>query len=271
MEVHPSADPVALSVLDRADAVDEIADLVGDSATAAALVDAGWSPSDLVGAFAGMDADTARDSAAWLAASAKINALLGEVAMAGDRISEIVGAVKSYAYLDQAPVQRIDVREGLDNTLVILRSKLKVGIDVTRHYADDLPQIEAYGSELNQVWTNLVDNAADAMGGRGAIDIYADRTDDDGIQVRICDTGPGIPPEVLPRLFEPFFTTKGPGVGTGLGLHITNNVVARHGGRIEVVPNPGGGTCFVVTLPPSPPPGVREAPAEEVEAVSPSL
>lgn len=269
MDVHPTADPVAMSVLDRADAVDALADLVGDSATAAALVDAGWSPDDLVNAFAGMDADTASQSAAWLAASAKIEALLGEVAMAGDRISEIVGAVKSYAYLDQAPVQRIDVREGLDNTLVILRSKLRAGVEVTRHYADDLPQIEAFGSELNQVWTNLVDNAADAMGGRGAIDIYASATDEGGIQVRICDTGPGVPPDVLPRLFEPFFTTKAPGVGTGLGLHITNNVVARHGGRIEVKPNEGGGTCFVVTLAPSPPPRPVEAPAEEEVAISP--
>ena len=130
-----------------------------------------------------MDEETARQSAAWLAASAKIDALLHEVAMAGDRISEIVGAVKSYAYLDRAPVQRIDIREGLDNTLVILNSKLKVGVDVTRHYADDLPEIEAYGSELNQVWTNLVDNAADAMGGRGAIDIYANPTDEGGVEV----------------------------------------------------------------------------------------
>jgi len=269
LEVHPSIDPTGLSVLDRADAVDELADLVGDSETAAALVDAGWSSADLTGAFAGMDPDAARDSAAWLAASANINALLGEVAVAGDRISEIVGAVKSYAYLDQAPIQRIDVRSGLDNTLVILRSKLRAGVDVTRHYADGLPEIEAYGSELNQVWTNLVDNAADAMGGRGAIDIYADPTDEGGIRVRICDTGPGVPPDVLPRLFEPFFTTKAPGVGTGLGLHITHNVVARHGGRIEVVPNEGGGTCFVVTLPPAPPPPLVEAPAnEELEQAS---
>ena len=263
MEVHPSQDPAALSVLDRADAVDEIAELVGDSGTAAALVDAGWSSADLVGAFSGMDEETARQSAAWLAASAKIEALLGEVAMAGDRISEIVGAVKSYAYLDRAPIQRIDIREGIDNTLVILNSKLKAGIDVTRHYADDLPEIEGYGSELNQVWTNLVDNAADAMGGRGAIDIYAERAEDDGVEVRICDTGPGVPPDVLPRLFEPFFTTKPPGVGTGLGLHITHSVVARHGGRIDVVRNEGGGTCFVVTLPPSPPAPLVEAPAEE--------
>ena len=135
--------------------------------------------------------------------------------MAGERISEIVGAVKSYTYLDQAPVQRIDVRKGLDDTLVILRSKLRAGVDVTRYYAPNLPEIEAYGSELNQVWTNLVDNAVDAMDGRGAIDIHADPIDEGGVQVRICDTGPGIPADVLPRLFEPFFTTKAPGRGDG--------------------------------------------------------
>jgi len=264
LEVHPTRDVTAMSALDRADAVDEIDELVGNSETAAALVDAGWSSADLRDAFAGMDADTARESAAWLAASGRIDALLREVGMAGERISEIVGAVKSYAYLDQAPIQRIDVRAGLDDTLVILRSKLRAGIDVTRHYADDLPQIEAYGSELNQVWTNLVDNAADAMDGRGAIDIYADPTNDGGVQVRICDTGPGIPPDIAPRLFEPFFTTKPPGVGTGLGLHITHNVIARHGGRIEIESTPPKGTCFIVTLPPAPPSSMAEAPDDEL-------
>jgi signal transduction histidine kinase len=259
--VHPSVDWPALDALARADAVDEIADLVGDAETAAALVDGGWSAQQLRDAFSGMDADTAQGSAAWLGASAKVDALLREVRMAGERISEIVGAVKSYTYLDQAPVQRIDVRSGLDDTLVILRFKLKAGVDVTRHYAEGLPEIEGYGSELNQVWTNLIDNAVDAMDGRGAIDIYADRTDGDGVRVRVCDTGPPIAPDVLPRLFEPFFTTKPPGVGTGLGLHISHAVVARHGGRIEVESKPGQ-TCFVVTLPGTLPPAAPEVPAE---------
>jgi signal transduction histidine kinase len=250
MGIQPNSNRAPKDALGRADAVDELLELVGDSEAAAALVDAGWSADDLRNAFAGMDAETARDSAAWLAASANIEALLHEVAMAGERISEIVGAVKSYTYLDQAPVQRIDVRKGLDDTLVILRSKLR-SVDVTRYYAPDLPEIEGYGSELNQVWTNLVDNAVDAMDGRGAIDIHADPTDDAGVQVRICDTGPGIPTDVLPRLFEPFFTTKAPGVGTGLGLHITHSVVSRQGGRIEVESEPGKGTCFIVTLPPT--------------------
>ncbi|HET7520429.1 MAG TPA: ATP-binding protein [Candidatus Limnocylindria bacterium] len=249
--IQPDPDRAPKDALGRADAVDELLEIVGDSEAAAALVDAGWSAPELRNAFEGMDPDTARDSAAWLAASANIEALLREVAMAGERISEIVGAVKSYTYLDQAPVQNIDVRKGLDDTLVILRSKLRM-VDVTRHFPQQLPEIEAYGSELNQVWTNLVDNAVDAMDGRGAIDIYVTQVDD-GIEVKICDTGPGIPADVLPRLFEPFFTTKAPGVGTGLGLHITHSVVSRHGGRIEVESEAGKGTCFIITLPPEVP------------------
>ncbi len=236
-----------LGVLERSDAIDALAESVGDSELAAALVDAGWTPEDLASSFSHLDAEEARGAAAWLAATARIHALLGEVAMAGERISEIVGAVKSYSYLDQAPVQRIDVRTGLDNTLVILRSKLKAGIEVTRHYAPDLPEIEAYGSELNQVWTNLIDNAADAMEGKGAIDIHVDPTKDGGVRVRICDTGPGMPPDVARRIFEPFYTTKEPGKGTGLGLHISHQVVSRHGGVIEVESRPGQ-TCFSVTL-----------------------
>jgi signal transduction histidine kinase len=246
--VHPDSSRAPRDALGRADAIDEVIELVDDSETAAALVDAGWSVDELRRAFVDMDDDSARDAAAWLAATANVEALLHEVGMAGERISEIVGAVKTYVYLDQAPVQRVNVRDGIDNTLVILRSKLRT-VDVTRHYAEELPEIEAYGSELNQVWTNLIDNAADAMDGRGAIDIYVVRTDAGGVEVRICDTGPGIPDDIRPRLFEPFFTTKAPGVGTGLGLHITHAAVARHGGSIDVQPNPAGGTCFVVTLP----------------------
>ena len=238
----------ALDALARADAVDEIEVVIGDSEMAAALVDAGWTADELRSAFAGLDADAARDAAAWLAATANVETLLGEVRMAGDRISEVVGAVKSYAYLDQAPVQRIDVRKGLDDTLVILRHKLKGGIEVTREYAPDLPEIEAWGSELNQVWTNLIDNAADAMDGKGAIAIRAVSTGSGEVSVSICDTGPGIPPEIASKIFEPFFTTKPPGVGSGLGLHISHNVVARHGGRIDLETE-AGRTCFIISLP----------------------
>ena len=250
----------SLDALDRADAVDEIETLVGNAEMAAALVDAGWATDELHDAFAGLDPEAAHEAAAWLAATATVETLIGEVRMAGDRISEIVGAVKSYAYLDQAPVQRIDVRKGLDDTLVILRHKLKAGgIEVTREYNPDLPEIEAWGSELNQVWTNLIDNATDAMDGRGAISIKAECPDDDEVRVTICDTGPGIPADVASKIFEPFFTTKPPGIGSGLGLHISHQVVVRHGGRIDLETAPGR-TCFIVTLPVTLPKGRAEAP-----------
>ncbi|MEO8638430.1 MAG: ATP-binding protein [Chloroflexota bacterium] len=248
----------SLDALDRADAVDEIDGLIGDAEMAAALVDAGWTSDELRSALSGMDPEGAREGAAWLAATATVETLIGEVRMAGDRISEIVGAVKSYAYLDQAPVQRIDVRKGLDDTLVILRHKLKAGIEVTREYNPDLPEIEAWGSELNQVWTNLIDNAADAMDGKGSISIQARRFDADEIQVTICDTGHGIPADVASKIFEPFFTTKPPGIGSGLGLHISHQVIVRHGGRIDLESAPGR-TCFVITLPVQMPPRAAEA------------
>jgi signal transduction histidine kinase len=124
---------------------------------------------------------------------------------------------------------------------------LKAGIEVERDYAPGLPRIEALGSELNQVWTNIIDNAVDAMGGQGRLRIRAFARDAD-LVVEICDDGPGMPPEVRDRIFEPFYTTKPPGSGTGLGLHIAYNVVGRHGGRIQVRSRPGE-TCFEVALP----------------------
>lgn len=229
------------SALERADRIDTVAVLTGDDEEASALVDAGWTAETLAGVPA--------EALAWLAADASVHVLLDELRMTVGRISEIVGAVKGYAYLDQAPVQRVDVRTGLDQTLVILRHRLRDGIEVVRRYADELPEIEAYGSELNQVWTNLVDNAVDAMEGRGTLTLRAGPDlDGDGVEVAICDTGPGVPDDIRERLFEPFYTTKPPGKGTGLGLHISHTVVARHGGRIEIEAEPGG-TCFVVTLP----------------------
>jgi signal transduction histidine kinase len=132
---------------------------------------------------------------------------------------------------------------------VILRPKIKAGISITRDYADDVPRIEAYGSELNQVWTNIIDNAIDAMRGQGELVLRTYTKDDDVIVVEITDNGPGIPPEIQPRIFEPFFTTKAPGVGTGLGMHIAYNIVVhKHNGQIQVASKPGE-TQFRVTLP----------------------
>lgn len=240
----PSAPPPS-SALERSDRTEEVMALGVGADAASALVNAGWTAE----ALRGQDPDVVP----WLAADASVHALLGELTMAVGRISEIVAAVKGYAYLDQAPVQRIDVRTGLEQTLVILRHRLRDGIEVVRELDEDLPEIEAYGSELNQVWTNLVDNAVDAMDGRGVLTLRASGDPDgNGVVVEICDTGPGVPDDVRQRLFEPFYTTKPPGKGTGLGLHISHNVVARHGGRIDVRSSPEG-TCFTITLPPKPP------------------
>jgi signal transduction histidine kinase len=183
----------------------------------------------------------------WLGNSALIFSLLGEIAQSSERISEIVKAVKSYSYLDQAPVQEIDIHEGLENTLVILRHKLKEGIHITRDYATNLPHIEAYGSELNQVWTNLIDNACDAMKGKGELGIKT-YLQNDHVIVEITDNGSGIPESIQPRIFEAFYTTKPPGVGTGLGLHISYNIIQKHHGTIHVTSQPGA-TTFQVTLP----------------------
>jgi signal transduction histidine kinase len=232
------------SALDRADRIAALDRLTADSDAASALVDAGWTPETL--------AEVPSETLPWLAADASVHQLLSELDMALTRISEIVKAVKGYAYLDQAPVQRVDVRIGLEQTLVILRHRLR-DVEIRREIPDDLPEIEAYGSELNQVWTNLIDNAVDAMDGRGTLTLRAEpepMPEGIGIRVTVADTGSGIPPEVRPRLFEPFYTTKEPGRGTGLGLHISHGVVARHGGWIDVESRPGD-TRFVVTLPPT--------------------
>jgi signal transduction histidine kinase len=228
------------SALERSDRIDEVAAIAGNVDAATALVDAGWTVESL--------AAQPREVIPWLAADASVHQLLGELAMAVGRISEIVGAVKGYSYLDQAPTQRVDLRVQLEQTLVILRHRLRDGVSVERHLADDLPEIEAYGSELNQVWTNLVENAIDAMDGRGTLTVRAERAGSDEVAVSVCDTGAGISEAIRGRLFEPFATTKPPGKGTGLGLHIAHTVVARHGGRIDVDSAPGR-TCFVVSLP----------------------
>jgi signal transduction histidine kinase len=185
---------------------------------------------------------------AWLSNTFTIYSLLEEIAQGTGRMTELVKALKTYTYLDRAPVQSVDVHEGLDNTLVILRSKLKMGITVRREYAPDLPRIQAYASELNQVWTNLIDNAADAMEGKGEI-IVRTRQEGEWVVVEVEDNGPGIPDPVLSKIFDPFFTTKPQGMGTGLGLNISHNIIVqKHGGAIAVTSQPGK-TRFEVRLP----------------------
>ena len=189
----------------------------------------------------------------WAASTAAVGSLLTEVRESTGRVSELVAAVRSYSQLDRASRQRVRIADGLESTLVMLGHKLR-GIAVERAYADDLPEIEGFPGELNQVWTNVIDNAADAMGGDGTLRV-ATRVGDDGgaVEVEIGDTGPGLPADVLARAFEPFFTTKDVGSGTGLGLDIARRIVVeRHDGEIAIDTVPGR-TIVRVTLPLDPP------------------
>lgn len=181
-----------------------------------------------------------------------IFALVREIDNSTRRISDLVRAIKEYSYMDQAAIQEVDIHHGLENTLTIFGHGLKSGVTVVREYDSDLPHVFAYGSELNQVWTNLIDNALDAMGGKGELRVRTAR-ELDTVLVEIADNGPGIPPEIQPRIFDPFFTTKGVGEGTGLGLDTVCRILRKHHGSIRVESKPGD-TRFQVRLPSTQPP-----------------
>ncbi len=212
------------------------------------LVNAGFNISKLNSLVQTYGNETAPAVAILASKSAGVNGLLAEIGQASGQISNIVGSLKTYSFLDQAPVQTINVFEGVDSSLLMLRGKLKQGVTVHREYADNVPMIPAYGSELNQVWTNIIDNAIDAMNGYGelAVRIYSSDTD---VIVELEDNGPGIPEEIQHKIFDSFFTTKEPGKGTGLGLDITYNIIVhKHSGNITVLSEPGK-TCFQISLP----------------------
>jgi signal transduction histidine kinase len=184
----------------------------------------------------------------WVTRTLTVSALQTQVKESTRRISELVTAVKSYSQMDRGSMQRIDVTEGLESTLVMLGHRLREGgITVERDYGT-VPEVEAFPGELNQVWTNLIDNAADAMAGGGTLRVRT-RSEADSVVVEIGDTGPGMPPEVAQRAFEAFFTTKEVGKGTGLGLDIARRIVVqRHGGAITIDSEPGS-TVMRVSLP----------------------
>jgi len=163
------------------------------------------------------------------------------------RISDLIKAIKEYSYMDQAPLQEVDIKKSLETTLTIMQHKLKRGIAVKREYSPEVPRVMAFGSELNQVWTNLIDNAVDAMKDKGTLTVRTSR-EAEYVLVEIADTGAGIPPTVLSRIFEPFFTTKGVGEGTGLGLDVAYRIVQKMRGLITVKSEPGN-TKFSVRIP----------------------
>ncbi|MGL4173441.1 MAG: ATP-binding protein [Actinomycetota bacterium] len=193
---------------------------------------------------------------AWVGYTVETEALMREITDSVQRISNLVGAARQYSHLDRAPFQLTDVVEGLESTLVMLSTKLN-GVTVTREYAENLPPVPGYPAELNQVWTNLIDNAVQAMGSEGTLTLRVSVVGE-SLLVSVGDTGPGVPEDLQSRIFEPFFTTKPVGQGTGLGLDISYRVVAeRHGGDLRVVSQPGD-TRFEVRLPlTEPPPSVE--------------
>jgi signal transduction histidine kinase len=247
----------ALSPLQASDLEDAITDWlesrgIGDGwQLAPAFVTAGLDVAWLEHVAAAVDAETLEGALHWLNCTVETELLMNEIEDATTRISTLVGAAKQYSQLDRAPHQVVDVHELLDSTLLMLSGKIPPGIRVVKEYDRSLPAIPAYAAELNQVWTNLIDNAVSAMGEAGVLTVRTG-LDRNQVFVDISDTGPGVPPEIRDRIFEPFFTTKPVGQGTGLGLDITwRIVVKKHHGDIQLESVPGD-TRFRVRLPVTP-------------------
>jgi signal transduction histidine kinase len=249
--MKPRPDLTALEESDLEDAIADRLEEVGvDNAYdlapvfAAAGMDAQWVDDVVEQVDSGLEWSAAFG---WLRYTLETETLMTEIEEAATRISSLVGAVKQYSHLDQAQHQDLDVKPGLESTLVMLARKL-TGIEVHREYAAALPVVPGYPAELNQVWTNLIDNAADAMGGSGVLTLRT-RADDDAVFVEIGDDGPGVPEEVRATLFDAFVTTKATGQGSGLGLENARRIVERrHGGSLSYTTGPEG-TTFCVRLP----------------------
>lgn len=244
----PPPNPLAASEME--DRIDSLLRSHGQNdmwQLAADLAQKNVQPAVLDHLFTALGDDTARAALVRIGASVEIFALLNEIESSTARISELVAAIKEYTFMDQSPVQNVDIVKTLETTLTILNHKLKRGVVVQREYEKIPLLVNSFGSELNQVWTNLIDNAIDAMGGKGELRVRTYRQDN-CVVVEIGDNGPGIPADIQPRIFEPFFTTKGVGQGTGLGLDTVQRIVKKHRGTIQVQSKPGD-TRFQIWLP----------------------
>jgi len=244
----PPPDPLTISDLE--DKLDSLLRSHGQNdlwMLAAGLARRNIQPEVLESLFSKLDAVTARAALVRIAASVEVASLLHEIESSTSRISDLVGAIKQYTYMDQSAVQNVDIVKSLEITLTILNHKLKQGVAVQRDYQRVPLLVNSFGSELNQVWTNVIDNAIDAMHGKGELRVRTYR-EDGCVVVEIADNGPGISPEVQPHIFEPFFTTKGVGEGTGLGLDTVQRIVKKHRGSIQVTSKPGD-TRFQIWLP----------------------
>jgi len=244
----PPPDPLTISTLE--DQLDTLLRSHGQDdlwQLSANLARKGATPQLLESLFATLDPDTARAALCRIEASLEIAGLLNEIESSTARISDLVRAIKEYTFMDQAPIQKVDVVKSMETTLTILNHKLKHGVTVERNYQPVPLLVDSFGSELNQVWTNIIDNAIDAMHGKGTLRVRIYR-DDLCIVVEIGDNGSGIPPNIQPHIFEPFFTTKGVGQGTGLGLDTVQRIVRKHKGSVQVSSQPGD-TRFQIYLP----------------------
>ncbi|MGA8984286.1 MAG: ATP-binding protein, partial [Candidatus Acidiferrales bacterium] len=242
--------PDALTISDLEEQIDSLLRSHGQNdlyQLSADLARKNIKPEALESLFATLDPGTARAALVRIAASVEIYSLLNEIESSTARISDLVRAIKEYTYMDQTPLQNVDIVKSLETTLTILNHKLKHGVEVERDYQKIPLLVNSFGSELNQVWTNIIDNAIDAMHGEGKLKIRTYR-EDNCVVVEIADNGPGISDEVLPHIFEPFFTTKAVGQGTGLGLDTVQRIVKKHRGNIQVDSEPGD-TKFQVWLP----------------------
>ncbi len=242
--------PDALTISDLESQIDSLLRSHGQNdlwQLAADLAHKNVKPAALESLFATLDAQTARAALVRIAAWLEVTSLLSEIESGTSRISDLVRAIKEYTYMDQTPLQNIDIVKSLENTLTIMNHKLKHGVVVKRDYGSVPLLVNSFGSELNQVWTNLIDNAISAMDGKGELRVRTYR-EDDCVVVEIADNGKGIAPDVKQHIFEPFFTTKGVGEGTGLGLDTVQRIVKKHRGNIEVTSKPGD-TRFQVWLP----------------------
>ena len=244
----------SLSPLEQSDREDELADWLESLEVnnawelSPSLVSAGIERSQLEPLATEMAPEAFTEALMWLEASLTMNDLVNEVEQSTSRISDLVGAIKNYSYMDRGTVQEVDLHEGLDNTLKILHHKLKYGVTVNKEYDRNLPQISAYGGELNQVWTNLIDNAIDAMDGKGELTIRTSQ-ENNCVLIEIIDNGSGIPSELQSRIFEPFFTSKDVGKGSGLGLDISRRIIVqKHKGNLRFESQPGK-TNFQIRIP----------------------
>ena len=245
-------DATPLSTLEQSEREEELGAWLDDQGIdnswelAETFVSARLTVDDLTRFAAPLPAAQRSNVLTWLCEAITVITLLNEIEQSTGRISTLVQAIKSYTYMDRGVMQEVDIHRDLDNTLLVLKHRLK-NVEVERRYEAELPHLMARGGELNQVWTNLIDNAVDALKGEGKITLIT-RGENEFVMVEVMDNGPGIPPEVKARIFEPFFTTKEVGAGSGLGLDISYRIIQQHNGTMEVQSQPGQ-TRFIVRLP----------------------